>query len=110
MRIWDLKVNKLCRMHLLGEHRELHAIWSIITKRKKGYACHPEVLRWQGRLRALYRRHQEQVAEFSRRGWRHHSPLDARRASGSGRPAGLVNTIPEQRAILRRKGCSCCCR
>ena len=36
MRIWDIAAHKLCRNHLLGEHRELHAIWSILTTGKKG--------------------------------------------------------------------------
>jgi len=35
MRIWDLPVKDLCKNHLLGEHRELHAIWSILTKNTK---------------------------------------------------------------------------
>lgn len=107
MRIWDLPARQLCRMHLLGEHRELHAIWSIITHGKKGYARHPEVLRWQGKLRALYQRHQEETKEFYRRHWQHRSPLDSRRASGSGRQDRFVNTIKEQKAILRQKGCDC---
>jgi len=58
MRVWDINPEKLCRNHLLGEHREIHGIWSILTKGKKGYANHPETLRWKGRLKALYRRHQ----------------------------------------------------
>jgi hypothetical protein len=32
---------KLCRNHLLGEHQELHAIWSVLVNGKKGYAHHP---------------------------------------------------------------------
>ncbi len=32
MRIWDIPPKLLCRNHLLGEHRELHAIWSILTQ------------------------------------------------------------------------------
>lgn len=35
MRIWDLSPKRLCRNHLLGEHRELHAIWA---GGKKGYS------------------------------------------------------------------------
>jgi len=50
MRIWDIAPEKLCRNHLLGEHRELHAVWAILTKDKKGYSRHPEVLRWKGKL------------------------------------------------------------
>jgi hypothetical protein len=42
MRIWDISPKRLCRNHLLGEHRELHAVWSVLTKGKKGYARHPE--------------------------------------------------------------------
>ena len=36
MRIWDLKPEILCDKHLLGEHRELHAIWSVLTLNKTG--------------------------------------------------------------------------
>jgi Pyrimidine dimer DNA glycosylase len=54
VRIWDLDTTVLCDQHLLGEHRELHAIWSILTTGKRGYAHHPETLRWRGRLAALY--------------------------------------------------------
>ena len=48
MRIWDVSPKKLCRHHLLGEHRELHAIWSVLVNGKMGYARHPETLRWRG--------------------------------------------------------------
>ena len=67
MRIWDISPKKLCRNHLLGEHRELHAIWSILTKNKKGYARHPETLRWKGKLAALYSRHKMLVEELKNR-------------------------------------------
>lgn len=42
MRIWDVSPSKLCKNHLLGEHRELHAMWVVITENKKGYSKHPE--------------------------------------------------------------------
>lgn len=45
MRIWDISPGKLCKNHLLGEHRELHAIWTVITENKKGYSKHPETIR-----------------------------------------------------------------
>jgi hypothetical protein len=64
--------------HLLGEHRELHGLWVILTQGKRGYANHPETRRWRGRLGAIYRRHEEEVAELVRRGMLgHKSPLDA---------------------------------
>ncbi len=54
MRIWDLEPERLCRQHLLGEHRELHALWVILTQDKQGFSRHPETLRWRGKLQALY--------------------------------------------------------
>ena len=109
MRIWDVPARRLCRKHLLGEHRELHGLWSILTKHggKGGYARHPETLRWVGKLAALYERHEELVAEMRRRGYAHRSPLDARLKSGERTQDAFVNTLTEQRALLRDKPCEC---
>jgi hypothetical protein len=70
VRIWDLEPALLCDRHLLGEHRELHAIWAIVNTGKRGYAHHPETLRRRDRLAALYVCHDAQVAEMTRRGFR----------------------------------------
>ena len=67
MRIWDVEPRELCRAHLLGEHRELHGLWNILTLGKTGYSRHPETLRWAGRLAALYARHEALVHEMQRR-------------------------------------------
>ncbi len=110
MRIWDLPVECLCRNHLLAEHRELHAVWSIIVNEKSGYSKHPEVMRWRGRLGALWTRHEAQVREMTRRGYRHRSPLDldaVPRDNICREQTVLVDSIDEQRTILRAKGCSC---
>ncbi len=107
MRIWDLSPRILCRAHLLGEHRELHAIWSVITRNRKGYSRHPETLRWKGRLRALFQRHEALVLEMSRRGYDHQSPLDPRRARGAVRQTIYVDPPARQRVLLRKKGCDC---
>jgi len=66
----------------LGEHRELHALWVILTKDKKGFARHPETVRWRGKLAALYRRHEALVAEMEGRGYRHRTPLPTEEAVG----------------------------
>jgi hypothetical protein len=108
VRIWDVPVRCLCRSHLLAEHRELHAIWNVITLGKRGYANHPETLRWRGHLPALAKRHKEQVREMLRRGWRHDSPLPAVRGA-PGRPR-LLLSLYAQRELLRAKGCSCLAR
>ena len=107
MRIWDIPPEKLCRNHLLGEHRELHALWVILTEKKKGYAHHPETLRWQGKLKALFQRHEEEVYEMIRRGYHHASPLDATRATGVDTQTTLIDSVETQYMLLQSKKCSC---
>jgi len=107
MRIWDISPKKLCRQHLLGEHRELHAIWSVLVNGKKGYAQHPETLRWRGKLLALYSRHEAVVGEMTARGYRHRSPLAKRQATGGARQQVFVDRPEAQVRILRRKRCQC---
>jgi hypothetical protein len=68
MRIWDIHPGYLNRNSLLGEHRELHALVSICVHGKKGYAHHPETLRWREFLHALALRHDILVAEMELRG------------------------------------------
>jgi hypothetical protein len=107
VRIWDLPPECLCRQHLLGEHQELHALWTILTANKTAYRRHPETRRWEGKLAALYQRHEAQVAELERRGYRHHSPLDASLAGGEDVQAELVDPIERQIEALKLKGCAC---
>ena len=107
MRIWDLSPELLCRQHLLGEHRELHALWVILTQEKKGFAHHPETLRWRGKLKALFRRHEALVAEMANRGYRHATPLPEDRAAGLEYQQDYKDTPEEQINLLRRKGCGC---
>ncbi|MFA5005240.1 MAG: pyrimidine dimer DNA glycosylase/endonuclease V [Candidatus Omnitrophota bacterium] len=107
MRIWDISPARLCRNHLLGEHRELHAVWAVITQGKKGYSRHPETLRWKGKLKALFKRHALLVKEFSRRKYRHKSALDERLATGKAKQDIFVHPCRRQMAILRKKKCDC---
>lgn len=107
MRIWDISPKKLCRNHLLGEHRELHAIWAIITENKKGYSNHPETLRWIGKLKALYIRHELLVKEMKMRGYNHTSHLNSDLAIGNSIQNYYVDSIKDQIYILRNKNCKC---
>ena len=107
MRIWDISPVKLCKNHLLGEHRELHAIWVVITENKKGYSKHPETIRWVGKLMALYLRHEQIVKEMKRRGYNHQSPLDKKNAIGKSRQDVFVDSTSKQIQILKQKSCSC---
>jgi Pyrimidine dimer DNA glycosylase len=88
VRIWNVPCRELDSQHLLGEHRELHGLVSILVReveqrrtgdtRRIGYVHHPETKRWRGRLGALYRRHEEEVEEMLHRGFTgHRTPLDA---------------------------------
>jgi hypothetical protein len=107
MRICDLPPPILCRNHLLGEHRELHAVWDIITLRREGYRHHPEVKRWVGKLKALYSRHDAIAEEMLRRKYRHLSRLQKRLASGSSVQRAYVDTPRQQLMLLRKKKCKC---
>lgn len=109
MRVWDIHPKHLCRKHLLAEHRELHGLWNILTKHgvKGGYSKHPETLRWVGKTRALYERHESLVKEFEKRSYKHLSPLDKTLAKGQGGQEVFINTISEQRKILKEKPCEC---
>ena len=109
MRIWDINPKYLCRKHLLAEHRELHGLWNILTKHgaKGGYSRHPETLRWLGKTLALYNRHEALVGEFAKRGYHHKTPLDKRLAKGSRVQDIFINTIAEQKILLKNKPCDC---
>lgn len=107
MRIWDISPDKLCRNHLLGEHRELHALWSIIVNNKKGYSSHPETLRWKGKLKALYLRHESLVLEMKKRGYKHRSPLDKKLVSGKSVQDFFIDSIEQQKNLIKKKKCDC---
>jgi hypothetical protein len=107
MRIWDIEPRCLCKSHLLGEHRELHGLWNILTQDKRGYRKHPETLRWEGKLAALFARHEALRAEMARRGYRHNSPLDPKLATGIAVQNDFVDSPTKQRRLLRTKGCTC---
>ena len=109
MRIWDIHPKYLCRQHLLAEHRELHGLWNILTKHKGrgGYSRHPETLRWVGKTSALYKRHEALIGEFACRRYEHKSPLYKRLAKGDDSQDLFLNTISEQKEILRKKPCEC---
>src|SRR5512146_954468 len=107
MRIWDqINPERLCRAHLLGEHRELHAIFAILMKGSAGYANHPEVKRWDSpkALAALEVRHYCLVREMQKRGYSHHSPLPK---AAPLHAAAFPAAWDDQEAALAAKSCEC---
>ncbi len=102
MRIWDLNPGYLNRQSLLGEHRELHGMVSIIKNNKQGYSKHPETLRWIGYGWALKQRHKLLVAEMNLRGYIDKSPVLLRSRQGEW-PETFIDTPSNQVSILKKK-------
>ncbi len=85
----------------------MHGLWNILSQDKAGYARHPETLRWRGKLATLFARHEALVAEMTRRGYRHQTPLDPTLATGLDGQAEFVDTPERQIILIRTKACSC---
>lgn len=102
MRVWDVAAGYLNRPSLLGEHRELHGLRSLLLDRKQGYSRHPETLRWVGCLSALAWRHELLVAEMALRGYVHRSPVDELTSRPTW-PTTYVTPPKEQFDLLRAK-------
>lgn len=102
MRIWDVDPGYLNRQSLLGEHRELHGMVNIIVHGRKGYANHPETLRWAPCGWALARRHRQLSAEMALRGYTDRTPVELADREGEW-PASFIDPPAEQFRILREK-------
>ena len=103
MRIWDVHPGYLARQQLLGEHRELHGLYNIIDQGKKGYARHPETLRWIGCEKALLQRHELLRLEMQLRGYNHHSPLPQADRATVVWPSTYIDTPSQQLLLLAGK-------
>lgn len=102
MRIWDVNPGYLNRQSLLGEHRELHGIVSILVNQRKGYARHPETLRWVGCGWALSMRHRLLSEEMSLRGYHDRSPVDIKDSRGVWPPV-YIDSPQRQYELLAEK-------
>jgi len=102
MRIWDISPGYLNRQSLLGEHRELHGIVSIIRGNKKGYSKHPETLRWVGYGWALKQRHKLLATEMNLRGYVDRSPV-LLRSKPEVWPENYIDSPANQIMLLRKK-------
>jgi len=102
MRIWDIHPGYLNRQSLLGEHRELHGLVSIIVNGKKGYSHHPETMRWVGYGWAIKQRHRELVCEMVLRGYADKSPVKTRSNKGNW-PSLYIDKPHIQFQLLKEK-------
>jgi hypothetical protein len=98
VRVWDVSPGYLNRESLLGEHRELHGLYSILVHGKKGYSRHPETLRWVACRSGLIRRHALLVAEMRLRGYMDRTPLPDRRREA--RWPSVFVTPPSMQFVL----------
>ncbi|MFO7952670.1 MAG: DUF1722 domain-containing protein [Bacillota bacterium] len=107
LRVWDLHPGYLSRQNLLGQHAEIHALYNVISGRKKGYANHPETLRWNGNLEQLKRIHELTVFEMKLREFNHKSPCGVNQACAfspdPGKETGYVDLPARQIKILEQK-------
>ncbi|MCA9397547.1 pyrimidine dimer DNA glycosylase [candidate division WWE3 bacterium] len=107
MIIWDIEPSLLCTKHLHELHDDIHALWLILTTEKYVHTHHPEIKRWQGKLKALHARHDEIIIEFARRGIEHTSSLDFSNATGNEIQSVFLHTPVEQARILTSLNCYC---
>ena len=72
MRLWMVDPVALCRQHLLGEHREVHAFAAAINRKRsvEGYLKNGLL-----EIKQLKKRHEQLKKEMLKRGYKHMSPL-----------------------------------
>jgi hypothetical protein len=102
MRIWDVHPGYLNDRSLLGEHRELHGIVTIVSRGKSGYSRHPETLRWKGYGWALAVRHRILRAEMALRGFSEKTPVRLRGNPGAW-PQSYIDVPARQFQLLQDK-------
>jgi hypothetical protein len=82
-------------------------MWRIITENKKEHSKHPETLRWNGKLKAMYLRHELLVNEMNFSEYYHKSPLDKRKATGKSNQDVFIDDPLKQITILKNKKYDC---
>ena len=94
----------MCRPHLLGEHRELHALCGMLSKgiSVQGYVDNQLI-----ELRAIGWRHEKLVAEMESRGYSHNTPWNDFNPLIYGEPYGVVNRQLSFMELIDR--CPNCC-
>ncbi len=97
--MWMVNPKKLCRQHLLGEHKELH---QLVGSLRKGKSIQGHLDRGHVEVHSIKKRHAELVNEMLARGYKHLSPLKTYKKF----KAGKVNVLENERELERRcKNC-----
>jgi len=101
MRMWMIKLEKMCRQHLLGEHNEIHKMIGNL-RNSRHWA---ENLTRKGFLEPqnALTRHDELAKEMISRGFNHNSPLNI---LGITFPSGHVDVSKSMKDLSNRcKNC-----
>lgn len=94
-----VNAKKLCRQHLLGEHKELH---QLVGSLRKGKSIRGHLDKGQVEVHSISKRHKELVKEMSARGYKHKSPLKSYKSF----KAGKVDILKNEAELERRcKNC-----
>ena len=95
--MWNVDPKILCRQHLLGEHREMHA---LIGSLRKGRSIKGHIEKGQVEVHNILKRHDALAKEILRRGWRHIKPLSAKGVKLY--KAGKVDSAENKKELGRR--------
>jgi hypothetical protein len=97
--MWNVNTKKMCRQHLLGEHKELHqAVGSL----RKGRSLEGHIKKGQLEIHNIRARHVQLVQEMKARGYKHNSPLK----SFDSKKSGKINKKANERELAKRcKNC-----
>ena len=75
MRIWGVDPSLMCQRHILGEHREMHALVVMIRLGTKKSQLEAHCRLGQVAIHQIVDRHELLVEEMERRGWNHKTPM-----------------------------------
>ena len=99
-RMWLVNPKRLCRQHLLGEHKELHQLVGSIIK---GKSIQGHIDKGQVEIPKIKTRHKELVKEMFARGYKHQSKLKPFKVF----KAGKINILENEYELERRcKNCN----
>lgn len=97
--MWMVNPKKLCRNHLLGEHKEIH---QLIGSLNKGKSIQGHLEKGQVEVHNIKKRHEQLVKEMISRGYKHKSPLPKFKEYN----AGKINIYLNEKELARRcKNC-----
>ena len=71
-RMWMINPRRMCRQHLLGEHKEIH---QLIGQLKKKLRVDKYIENNCLEITSIIYRHNQLVNEMKRRGYNHQSPI-----------------------------------